>query len=49
MSCSESRQPCSVHESAGFDITVLVFAGQLCVEANRALRGLEKRDVVNLQ
>lgn len=49
-SCSGTRQPSgpSIHESADFNTKVSVFAGEVCVEANRAPRGLERRDIVNL-
>ena len=50
VSCDGTRQPSgpSMRESADFNIKVSVFAGEGCVEANRALRRLERRDVVNL-
>lgn len=51
ISCSGTRQPSGpcIREFANFNVRMSVFAGEVCVEANRAPRGLERKDVVNLR
>lgn len=50
VSHSGTRKPSgpSLHASADFNIKVCGFAGEECVEARRAPRGIERRDVINL-